>query len=304
MQTLAAGVAFLDLDFQQTPHVIATVAFTGHNEVGLIDPGPSSTLPTLRRGLAAAGLSTGDVTAILLTHIHLDHAGSTGTLLREHPGIRVYVHRVGVPHLIDPSKLLNSAARLYGDAMERLWAEVLPVPAEAITALEGGEQLRIGGRTLDVAYTPGHASHHVSFFNGETGLAFVGDTAGVRLGPINHVLPPTPPPDIDLESWEGSLAAIEAWRPETLFLTHFGPAAPVGVHLADLRADLDAMAGLVRRSLERPGSDEDREHWFVDEYRLELVRRLGEADARAYETAARLDLSWRGLARYWRKRSF
>lgn len=302
MQTLAAGVAYLDLEFQRTPHVIAAAVLHGPGGAAIVDPGPASTLPVLRRTLAESGIALADVRALLLTHIHLDHAGAAGTLVREHPALRVYVHRNGAPHLVDPSKLLASATRLYGEAMDTLWGEVLPVPPSALEILDGGERIEAGGRTLDVSYTPGHASHHVSYFSGDTGIAFVGDTAGLRLDPLDYVLPPTPPPDIDLDLWIESLARIEAWRPGTLFLTHFGPSTAVGPHLADVREHLDWMARLASASLAREGGDEDRERWFADEVRREVTRRLGPGAVGVYETAGRLDLSWRGLARYWRKR--
>jgi len=302
MHSLAAGVSYLDLDFLQTPRVIATGVLHASSGVALIDPGPASTLPTLRARLADAGIGLGDVTAVLLTHIHVDHAGVTGSLLREFPRLKVYVHRNGAPHVVDPSKLLASATRLYGADMERLWGDVLPVPAEALVILEGGERIDVGGRSLEVAYTPGHASHHVSYFSGDTGIAFVGDTAGIRLTPRDYVLPATPPPDIDLEAWERSLTIYETWRPDTLFLTHFGPSSPTAAHLAALREHNAQMAQLVRQSLALEGSDEERERWAVDEFRLLLARTVGPADAAAYETAGRLDLSWRGLARYWKKK--
>jgi glyoxylase-like metal-dependent hydrolase (beta-lactamase superfamily II) len=302
MQTLAAGVSFVDLEFQQVPHVIATVVLQGPSGVALIDPGPASTLPVLRRKLATAGLSMADVRDVLLTHIHLDHAGATGTLVKERPDLRVSVHREGAPHLIDPSKLLASAARLYGDAMDRLWGEVLPVPSESLILLDGGERIDVASRALEIAYTPGHARHHVSYFSRDTGIAFVGDTAGIRLAPLDYILPATPPPEVDLELWDQSLALVERWRPDTLFLTHFGPSGTVGAHLAELREHLDGMAKVVQTSLARDGSDEDREAWFRGEYRQQLVRRLGQSDTDAYETAGRLDLSWRGLARFWRKK--
>jgi glyoxylase-like metal-dependent hydrolase (beta-lactamase superfamily II) len=302
MHSLASGVAFLDLKFQQVPRIIATAVLHGPGGVALIDPGPSSALPALRRELSDAGIAISDVTMLLLTHIHLDHAGASGTLVREHPDLQVYVHEAGAPHLVNPDKLLASATRLWGDEMDTLWGEVLAVPSDRLTILTGGEQLRVGGRRLDVEHTPGHASHHVSYFCAESGLAFVGDTAGVRLAPQEYVVPPTPPPDIDIEQWHASLAKIEAWRPDALFLTHFGPSTSTGTHLAEFRANLTLAANLAQTSLAREGSDEDREAWFVDQFRQLLIRQLGASEADAYETANRLDLSWRGLARYWRKR--
>jgi glyoxylase-like metal-dependent hydrolase (beta-lactamase superfamily II) len=151
--------------------------------------------------------------------------------------------------------------------------------------------------------TPGHASHHVSFYNADTGVAFVGDTAGVRLFPGGFNMPPTPPPDIDLEAWADSIARIGRWRPQTLFITHFGPHAPAGAHLTDLADNLRLTSGLVKASLAREGSDEAREAWFAEEIRRELRRRMSESDAHAYEVAGRFDLSWRGLARYWKKKT-
>jgi glyoxylase-like metal-dependent hydrolase (beta-lactamase superfamily II) len=311
MQTLAAGVSYFDLNFQNRPRVIATAVLHGVTGVAIVDPGPSSTLPTLRRMLEQAGMSMTDVTTVLLTHIHLDHAGATGTLVAANPTLRVYVHESGAPHLVDPGKLVASASRLWGDDMERLWGEVMPVPVSAITTLRGGsdgdhpdrgERIVAGGREIEVASTPGHASHHVSYFSAETGIAFVGDTAGVSLRPQGYVLPPTPPPDIDVEAWCASLTRIAAWRPQTLFLTHFGPAAPCDPHLDECRQHLELVAGLARTSLDREGSDEDRQAWFLAELVRELRRWMGEEEVRAYEAAGRFDLHWRGLARYWRKR--
>ena len=303
MNSLAAGVSYLDLNFQGTPRIIATAVLQGPGGVALIDPGPSSTLPTLRRELGRSGISIGDVTALVLTHIHLDHAGASGTLVRERPGLQVYVHEKGAPHMIDPERLLASATRLYGNAMDRLWGEVRAVPPGAIVALAGGERLEVGGCELQVAYTPGHASHHVSYFSADAGIAFVGDTAGIKMTPGGYVLPPTPPPDIDLEIWDASLGRIEAWHPRTMLLTHFGPAAPCGPHIAEVRDHLAFSADLVRASLARDEDDESREAWFTEQLRLELRRRLGEGEVHAYEVAGPFDLNWRGLARYFRKRS-
>jgi glyoxylase-like metal-dependent hydrolase (beta-lactamase superfamily II) len=302
MITLASGLSYLDLNFIGFPGVIASVVLHGPGGAAIIDPGPSSTLPALRAGLAQAGIGLSDVRAILLTHIHLDHAGATGTLVRENPSVRVYVHEKGAPHLVDPSKLIASATRLWGGDMDRLWGEMRPVPAGNLVVLAGGERIEGGGRDLDVAYTPGHASHHVSYFSRDTGIAFVGDTAGVRLQVGRYVMPPTPPPDIDLEAWRDSLARLGAWRPETLFLTHFGPFAPVAAHLTELADHLELTSGLARASLARPGTDDDREAWFTEEVRRELRRHVSAADAEAYEVAGRFDLSWRGLARYWKKK--
>ena len=302
MITLASGLSYFDLDFMQLPRIIATAVVHGPGGVALIDPGPSSTLPHLRSSLAAAGISMRDVTTLLLTHIHLDHAGATGTLISELPKARVFVHEKGAPHMANPEKLVASASRLYGNDMDRLWGEVRPVPAANMEILQGGERMAVGHRMFDVEYTPGHASHHVSFFDRDSGVAFVGDAAGVCLMAGGFVLPPTPPPDIDLEAWQRSISRIERWRPDTLLLTHFGPSSPVPGHLSALRDHIALASTLVKKSLVLEGEDADREKWYADELRRELTRRMNVADAHAYEVAGRFDLNWRGLARYWRKK--
>jgi len=301
MEILSSGLGYFDLNFLGVPRIIATVVIHGPGGAALIDPGPASTLPMLRAGLSKAGLGVGDLRAILLTHIHLDHAGATGTLLGENPALKVYVHERGAPHLVAPGKLIASATRLWGDEMDRLWGEFRPVPPSALVVLKGGERITEGGRELLVAHTPGHASHHVSYYSADTGVAFVGDAAGIRVQPGGFIMPPTPPPDIDLDLWRESLRRISQWRPDTVFVTHFGPHAAGGAHLTEMAANLELTASLVKASLARSGDDQDREQWFTEELRRELRRRMSEADAQAYEVAGRFDLNWRGLARYWSK---
>jgi len=248
------------------------------------------------------GQSLASVTHLLLTHIHLDHAGAAGTILRRHPGIRVVVHERGARHLVDPSKLVESASRLYGDAMERLWGEVAPVPERNLIVLTGGETIEAGGRAFEVAYTPGHASHHVCFFDRASGIAFVGDTAGVCVDG-GYVLPPTPPPDIDVELWLQSIQTIDRWRASTLFLTHFGPVtSAIPAHLQSLADNLERSATLVRESLATEGTDDERKASYEARMMAELRAQMPEELARAYETAAGFRMSWPGLARYWRKR--
>ena len=301
MPVLATGLSWIDLEFLGNRHAIATVVAQGPGSIALIDPGPTTCLPVLERELGRSGMTCADITDILLTHIHFDHAGATGTLLRSHPHIRVHVHERGAPHMVDPTKLLQSATRLYGTNMDRLWGEILPVPEDRVFALAGGERLEAGGRQFQVAYTPGHASHHVSYFDADSGVAFVGDTAGVCVDG-GYILPPTPPPDIDLDGWRGSVDRIERWSPSTLFLTHYGPFTDVRSHLSTLLANLSTLATMVRGTLSSDGSDDQRRARFVEQLRLELRRHMTEAQASAYEAASPLDLLWLGLARYWRKR--
>lgn len=299
---LAPGLSWIDLRFLGRPHAIATGVVSGGGTLALVDPGPTSCLETLELGLQAQGLRLADVTHLLLTHIHLDHAGAAGTIVRRYPRVQVLVHERGAPHMIDPAKLLASATRLYGDEMDRLWGEFAAVPASSLTVLAGGERVEAGGRAFEVAYTPGHASHHVSYFDRASGVAFVGDTAGVCVDG-GYVLPPTPPPDIDVEAWQQSVARIEAWAPQTLFLTHYGPAPSVTPHLRTLMEHLDTHAATVRTLLAGPGSDEEKMLRFADDLTRELRRRMNETQVAAYMASAPPGLLWLGLARYWKKRS-
>jgi len=246
----------------------------------LVDPGPESTVSTLMDAIGDRAPS-----ALLLTHIHLDHAGASGALARAFPDLRVYVHELGAPHLIDPSKLLRSAGRLYGeDNMDRMWGETVPVPEENIAILRGGETVE-GFR---VAYAPGHASHHVAYLHEDSGWAFTGDVAGVRIARDQPIVPPTPPPDIDVEAWLQSIDTVQAWDPAALALTHFGAYEDVAAHLDSLRAALRKQADWVRD---------------LDEPEFRARRRAWVDDAPVYEQAAPSDQMWQGLERYWRKRA-
>jgi glyoxylase-like metal-dependent hydrolase (beta-lactamase superfamily II) len=250
----------------------------------IVDPGPSTCVETLIEALGPT-----IPRALLLTHIHLDHAGASGVLARRFPELEVYVHARGAPHLIDPSKLLESAGRLYGDDMERLWGEVAPVPEERIRPLSGGEVVE-GFR---VAYTPGHASHHVSYLHEESRDAYVGDVAGVRIPPHVHTMAPTPPPDIDLDAWLDSLHTIASWNPESLCLTHFGPLSDVEDQLHRVRTSLLDHAELAR------ARDEGA---FIGALEEEVGSALDPDSAARMLQAAPLDQMWQGLERYWRKR--
>jgi glyoxylase-like metal-dependent hydrolase (beta-lactamase superfamily II) len=300
---LARDVGYIDLNFLDVPGVIGTGVLTDSDGVTLIDPGPSSCLDTLRRELSSGGISLQrDVKRILLTHIHLDHAGATGSLLQNNPAIEVWAHEKGTPHLIDPAKLLESATRLFGTRMAD-WGAVLPVPAGRVKALHGGERLEVGGRQFEVAYTPGHASHHVGYFEAATGVAWIGDTGGVRVGSSGFVVPPTPPPDIDLDLWRRSLDVIRAWKPATLFVTHFGPIEDPPRHLDSMASQLHEMPDMVRRSLEAESDPDAQFAAYEREFGAYLRRFLSSQDAAAFETVAPSRYNWLGLVRYWRKRA-
>jgi glyoxylase-like metal-dependent hydrolase (beta-lactamase superfamily II) len=302
MPALTSGLDYVDLEFLGRAELIATGILHGAAGVALIDPGPSTTLSHLETALERKGIQFADIRALLLTHIHLDHAGATGPIVDRHPHIDVYVHARGAPHLIDPSKLLSSATRLYGQDMDRLWGPVLPVPQERVRVLQGGETLHVSGRELRVEYTPGHASHHVAYFDSSSRIAFVGDTAGIRRGSGTFVLPATPPPDIDLDVWRESERRILAWDPDTLFLTHFGPWQGARQHFQAMFESLAGWNRIVRRLIADASlSDSDRERMFIEEAFIELQRRVGERDAEGYTKAGGLNYSWQGLARYWQR---
>lgn len=293
----------LDLDWVGHPRSIASALLRDGHTASLIDPGPGSTLATLRERLANLGLQVSDLSSILLTHIHLDHAGAAGALVRENPALPVYVHQRGAPHMMDPSKLLHSASRLYGDDLHRLYGEFVPVPQENLRVLEGGESIPIGSRHLSVLYTPGHASHHVTFFDPSDGMAFVGDTAGISVNGHPYILPATPPPDIDFELWERSLDSIEALHSETLFLTHFSLAEHAERHLRSYRERLRRWRELSREIFETTADEQLAMRRFTQEVTTEAAQCLSSDDLQHYAFNGALNLSWLGLARYHRKRA-
>ena len=250
----------------------------------LVDPGPESTLPTL-----LAGLGEGfEPRAVLLTHIHFDHAGASGALVERWPRLPVYVHEAGAPHMADPTRLVRSATRLYGeDDMQRLWGAVVAVPEDNLHVLSGGETL-LG--EFRVEYTPGHASHHVSYLHEPTGTALVGDVAGVRIPPADLVVAPTPPPDIDVDAWRRSIDLVEGWAPQRLALTHFGEVTgDVPGHLDRLRASLD-------EQIERTGRLTREE--FVASQIAALEEQADLETARVYEQAVPPHHIWLGLDRW------
>jgi glyoxylase-like metal-dependent hydrolase (beta-lactamase superfamily II) len=268
----------IDLLHAGTPRTIGVYLLDTSEGLTLFDCGPASCVEELKRGLAVRGLELGEIRHLLLSHIHLDHAGAAGTLVREHPGLTVWVSEIGAPHLVDPSRLERSARRLYGDSFDALWGELAPVPeANVRVAAE-----RVLG--LDCFPATGHASHHVCYFDGET--LYAGDAAGVRIQPARSVLPPTPPPDVDVEGWGRTLDEIERRAPRRLALTHFGVADDVGRHLVELRERLAVWADRV----ERGGSEAE----FVAAARADLPP----AEAEAYDRAMPFWQSYAGLARW------
>ena len=309
VHTLDAQTSVVDLMFQGHALAIGTGVLESSDGIALVDPGPTTCLPALEAGLGEAGFDLADVHAILLTHIHLDHATAAGTIVSRVPEARVYVHPIGAIHMIRPERLLASAGRIYGDRMETLWGEFLPVPAESVTAVDEGDTVRVGDRTLRVAYTPGHAKHHVAYFEEEAGTAWVGDDAGIRIPP-GGVIPVTPVPDIDVEAWNGSMDRIMEWGAGRIVPTHFGPVEEPAAHFAELREELARWAGHVRASLgdEDPAEpdtsgDPARAREFVGWVEDDLRSRMPAEPVDTYLEAFGARDSWWGLARYWRKRT-
>jgi len=292
-----------DLNWTGRPQSIASMLIQSAGVSAVIDPGPESTLATLRSALRARGLDFASLDSLLLTHIHLDHAAATGSIVRENPGLKVFVHDFGATHLVDPSRLLASADRLYGADLKPLYGECLPVPGDNLHPLVGGETIRIGEVKLDVFYTPGHASHHVAYWDPASRVAFVGDSAGIRIEGKSYLLPATPPPDIDLELWNSSLDTIVSLHPDRLFLTHFGYIDNPAEHIRLYRERLRDWAGLTQRLLDSGEPLEVGERRFIEEVSGEVRGVLPAEPAELYIFNGGLGLSWRGLVRYLKKRS-
>jgi glyoxylase-like metal-dependent hydrolase (beta-lactamase superfamily II) len=295
------SLRIFDLYWMGRPRSIASALLVSGNSRVLIDPGPTTTLETLRHELGSHGMKFQDLEAILLTHIHLDHAGAAGSLVRENPSLAVYVHEKGAGHMADPTKLLSSATRLYGDNMDMLYGDFLSVPRENLRVLRGGETLQFGDRALKVLYTPGHASHHVTYWDAGERIAFVGDTAGICVEGDAFILPAVPPPDIDIPAWNQSLDAISALKPSRMFLTHFGFSGDPAGHIARYRERLDAWVALTRRLLRESPDDASAAQSFVEETSAEIRRAHTGEEAEHYVFNGGLRFSWLGLARYIRK---
>lgn len=242
---LEADLGMIDLCHRGVPGLIASYLIPTSDGLVLIETGPSSTLETLLAGVRELGHDPVDIRHVLLTHIHLDHAGGAGSLMQRLPEAWLYVHERGARHMIDPSRLLASAKRVYGATMDALWGEVLPCPAERVTSLTDSDQLTFGDLTLDVLYTPGHASHHVAYDDAKRSVVFCGDVAGMRIPPSSPVFPPTPPPDIDVEAWHQSIERVRSLGRDRLLLAHFGPWDNPDRHLDELEARLDVWVQLV-----------------------------------------------------------
>lgn len=298
-QQLDPDLFLLDLHFQSTPGVVGAYLITGSDGHTLLETGPGSTLPSLERAVHASGARFEEITQLVVTHIHLDHAGAAGTLLRRLPDARLFVHPLGAKHMIDPAKLLASATRIYGGRMDRLWGAFEACPPDRVVTLEDGDEIACGARTLTALHTPGHAVHHIAFHDADAGSIFTGDVGGVRIPGTLQVRPPTPPPDIDVEYWHASIDRLRALEPRTLDLTHFGRFHDPGRHFDDLLYRLDDWTTWVDDRL-RDGFSRSE---MATALRLRSDAEIAEdgdvtATAAAFELATPADMTVDGLVRY------
>jgi glyoxylase-like metal-dependent hydrolase (beta-lactamase superfamily II) len=293
-------VETIDLGFMGTESIIASFLLTGEGSAAIVETGPTSCINELMRGLKDWGVAPEDVEQVFLTHIHLDHSGASGNLTELLPNAAFYVHEIGYAHLVDPSKLLKSATRLYGEEnMDELWGEVKPVPEDRLVRLEGGEEIEAAGGVVRAYYTPGHAYHHLAFHEPETSHLFAGDVAGVRLPGQSYVKPPTPPPEVDIEAWKGSIETIRKIEPKILCPTHFGSYEDVERHLGELEQRLEDWLLLVEERMDEGYSQEDIAEELEAKGDAEMLREgAGPEESERYELAANYEMLVAGIMRY------
>jgi len=301
---LNTGTWQVSLPFQGEEEIVGSYIIAGKDQLAIIDPGPGSTAQALLTLLQEAGFDPRDVTHLLATHIHLDHAGGVGTLLHAMPRATVYVHSKGAPHLVDTTKFVASVTRIYGARTNELWGKVESVPQERMQVIEGGDVLEIAGRRLEVHYTPGHAIHHVIFFDVHSGELFAGDVAGVKLQGIDYVRPPTPPPDLDLEAWSASIDKLKQLRPDLLYLGHFGPTQNVTKQLEQLRERLFSWGEFVLSALRDGKGEEEIIRLLSAQTQPELLRvAQDERVLQRYDLSTNYPMTVQGYIRYWKLKS-
>ncbi len=303
IKQLRPGLWQISLPFQDEEEIIGAYLLTGKDELVLIDPGPESTMETLFEGIREAGFDPQNLTHILATHVHLDHTGAVGSLARLLPRANIYAHSQGSSHLLDTSKLIASAQRIYGERMHALWGKIESVPADRLRTLNHGDILNIAGRRLEVHYTPGHAIHHIIFFDAHSGELFAGDVAGVRLQGIDYVRPPTPPPDVDLEAWSTSLDLIKRLRPDILYISHYGAVTAIVPHLSRLRERLYDWGDFVLQQMNKGKSEEEIIGLLIKNSNPELERISSTFhDVVRYDIATNYPMTVQGYMRYWKKK--
>lgn len=297
------GIFLIDHDFLGIPGVIGSYLLAGEDDLTLIESGPTTTLDTVLAGIRAAGFQPEQITKVAVTHIHLDHAGSAGVLLEQAPNARLLVHEAGAPHMIDPSRLIASATRIWEEDMDRLWGEMRPVPEERIDILADGDIFDAGGRRLTALATPGHASHHFAYHDDVNGLVFTGDVAGVRLSNAPYVRPPTVAPELSLELWRESIARLRALRPRRLCLTHYGTCDDPDWHFDDLITRLFFWSGWAEARLAAEPEAGRVVSELQERGNAEIIEATGNpALIDPYEVAVSYEMIIAGMSRYFRKR--
>jgi glyoxylase-like metal-dependent hydrolase (beta-lactamase superfamily II) len=296
-------VETIDLNFMGTEEVIASFLLLGSDSAAIVETGPTSCLERLQAGLKANGVSPEDVREVFLTHIHLDHAGASGHLAGLLPNATFYVHELGYPHLADPSKLVKSATRIYGERMDELWGEARPVPEERLVVLGDGEEVGAAGGRLVAHDTPGHAYHHLAYLEPDSGSLFAGDVAGIRLPGQSYVRPPTPPPEIDVEAWVRSIENIRKISPATLHPTHFGSYDDVDRHFSELEQRLQDWLLFVEGQAHGGASPEE----ISEELRIKgdaemLAEGAAPEESGRYDLAGNYEMLTAGILRYVERR--
>jgi glyoxylase-like metal-dependent hydrolase (beta-lactamase superfamily II) len=292
-------ITLIDLQFQSRPNVIASYLYYDGKQAALIECGPASTVETLIQGIQAAGVPFEAIRKVLVTHVHLDHAGAAGILARQFPWLKVYVHPIGAPHLADPTKLLASAARLYGDQLEALWGKIEPLPNDNLAVINDGE-LKLPGATIRAFDTPGHASHHLAYLDSNSGLLFTGDVGGVRMPGVRYVRPPTPPPELNIEAWRASIAKLRAVQASGLCLTHFGVhRGDIAWHWDDVERRLVNWGEIIRGEMAEGASEEA----MIAQMKTLCVSELEPLgiDISIYVVAGSYETLVAGYVRYWKK---
>jgi len=293
----------IDLDFLGTKQVIASFLLLGDDSAALVETGPTTCLDHLMAGLKTHGVSPDDVHQVLLTHIHLDHAGASGHLAELLPNATFYVHEIGYPHLIDPSKLVKSATRIYGERMDELWGETRPVPEDRIVVLKEAEEVKAAGGILTAHDTPGHAYHHLAYLEPESSTLFAGDVAGIRLPGQSYVRPPTPPPEIDVDAWVKSINHIRQIAPASICPTHFGRYDDVDRHLSELEQRLQDWLLFIEERMDRGSERDEIAEELRDKGDAEMLAEGADTEeTRHYDLAGNYEMLTAGIMRYVERR--
>jgi glyoxylase-like metal-dependent hydrolase (beta-lactamase superfamily II) len=294
-------IEIIDLDFMDSKQVIASFLLLADDgaSAAIVETGPTTCLESLKAGLKDHGVSHEDVRQVFLTHIHLDHAGASGHLSELLPNATFYVHEVGYPHLVDPSKLVKSATRIYGESMDELWGEARPVPDDRVVILSEGEEAEAAGGILVAHDTPGHAYHHLAFLEPDSGALFAGDVAGVRMPGQSYVRPPTPPPEIDVEAWIRSINHIREIEPASLWPTHFGSYEDVGRHLGELEQRLQDWLLFVEGQMDEGAEREEISEELEAKGDAEMLAEGADTtQSGQYDMASNYPMLTAGLMRY------